>query len=1427
MMIMTAFGSLKEAQELIHEHLYRLDPVGERGFEGFMASALSELTGCAFHVAKSGHQDGSDVRSEPHNLFKIGLEGKQYKPSTSLSLDALLHKITAASSARVPVDLWLLATTRRIDASDREKLHKYGETVGIGIVVLDWPDDMGQLCDLTVICASATDTCNTFFESQPPTEALKLIRRDSSFERMRSEILDRLTQPDVGYDSARLSCERWMVEAQDSLENAKSRLGGHHNLRKSEYGVIPRVEINVQLDEWYSGSHGIAALLGDEGTGKSWAALDWYNALRSSGDGAPLTVFLKAKTIDASDVKSTLANALAAQTGLGSPTFWEKRLALWERSRGRVQILVLVDGLNENFKFTEWADWFQPLFEDNLSGMYRIVVSCWPNWWNGSLAGLTNLTPQPQEIMIGRFNDFELNALLAAMDVNRSDFAGGVLELMRVPRLSSLVARYRQKLQKSGDVTPERVIYEDWKDRRQRRGSKTGLTDPEMKAFVADLGSKLKKDINQAVTRRDVIDNLSDESGKDGLELQPAVTELTSGAWLKPGDNPHTFRVAADRIPFVLGAALMSEIRKERDAAAIEAIIAEFLDPLKAHSLGAAILRAATTIALIEADSSPELRQTLLSNWLDQQNFHVNDFESFWRLAGLDPNLFVDLAETRWLARSGRFLSDEVLIKTLANASVYRDFEKNLRERLTSWLATAWPDPKVGTVLGEVDQTQQDSRLRAAETRANYAEWSASGPADDFTKISLDNKEGWPWLSQRALAVLSYLQRAPFAVVLESWALSRSIMRCAQHSDNVAWLLRLNSEDAHETSEAIHSVIARFKATDHSTSHRAAAYLELAISHVERANTPLVIDQHPIETAMPSDVSGMDTSALYDAAREHLSPSGWKTRDPKNSTALINAVIERGLRENDGALNLLVDHLSDVLIILTQDSRILLRDAISAKLNAIKDPDGEGKVTAGKFKSALLTLRLYDAEPREQSALVLSYGLDGDLDSWLPFLRPITGNEITKPSLNDAPVRHVADWLTYVGERLPKEDIAKLDFLSDLITHADDDVRHGALVLAAHGCNMPALRVFATSSHSSPPPGGDRPNLLHEYWRHRGLLEFYGFVPQAPVSELMSPEHVALIANHRPTDHTVLDHFNEYLRSEFEAMRSGQSWSRPRYWCRYRKAVRGLVEYDLHAILNWLEPWLDNPVGAECALMNEFPVIETMRALSVKAPQTSLKLYEFLTDRSQGGIFSTDGILYYPLEVPESQDAGVLCDKLLEEARTDKSLLEIACAAYKNERVGWLLDQVNRLERSSTPADVAKAYTLLGFCDKDHRADTVWQAFLSRPPLDQWLNGVMRSSAKAYVRNSEAREALTGFWSNRDMGLARHALKRVEETCDLRIGIWFEHLCPDWDDQQYPHRVAMSLATTNLNQATRKDRDSRKKQLFHTPIPHGTMAPWR
>lgn len=272
--------TIAEAQETVLQALFGLPSSGDSGFEGFVAAALTELTGHTFHVTKSGPQGGIDARSAPHNLLQVGAEAKQYSPSTQLPLSHLLHKITDASTASTPVDLWLLAATRRVGASDQRRLHEHGLKLGMGVAVVDCPADLTRLADLAVVCTSARHACNTFFlPSDALSDALERIRQAPGFGANRTRIVDRLTRADTGYASVRIASERWMQEAQTSLPNAKSRLGGHHDLLASVYGVIPRAGINAQLDDWYSSDSGIAALLGDEGMGKTWAALYWHAGL--------------------------------------------------------------------------------------------------------------------------------------------------------------------------------------------------------------------------------------------------------------------------------------------------------------------------------------------------------------------------------------------------------------------------------------------------------------------------------------------------------------------------------------------------------------------------------------------------------------------------------------------------------------------------------------------------------------------------------------------------------------------------------------------------------------------------------------------------------------------------------------------------------------------------------------------------------------------------------------------------------------------------------------------------------------------------------------------------------------------------------------------------------------------------------------------
>ena len=228
--------------------------------------------------------------------------------------------------------------------------------------------------------------------------------------------------------------------------------------------------------------------------------------------------------------------------------------------------------------------------------------------------------------------------------------------------------------------------------------------------------------------------------------------------------------------------------------------------------------------------------------------------------------------------------------------------------------------------------------------------------------------------------------------------------------------------------------------------------------------------------------------------------------------------------------------------------------------------------------------------------------------------------------------------------------------------------------------------------------------------------------------------------------------------------------------------------------------------------MNHFPIIDTMQALKRKAPEISLKIYDMLVEASQRGLWSADGISTFPFEITDSFQADEICQRLLLEAKTDASLLEIAFSACRNNRRGWLFDQIKTLEESENPADIARAYAGLGFCDESVETDELWQTFLSRTPIDGWLKEVLRNSFAAYTRNRSARLALAEFWGTGSDGKARYALKRFEEMCDLRAKLWFDEIGPAFPQGEYRRNVAISLAIPNINQAIKNDKAEKRKR---------------
>ncbi len=192
--------------------LRRLDPAGPRGFEGLLRDLLSTVTGQDFRLLKSGHQGGIDVASERFgNGLTVGLEGKRYGDGTALPLDELKSKLIDAAQSYPGLDLWILATTREISATDQKALTELGGQHGIAVEVLDWPSSPAALPRLGLLCATSPNIVRAHIGDDPGVaDWLASLKRCDGFDAALDRLTEQLTRPDVGYAAARRHLAAWL-----------------------------------------------------------------------------------------------------------------------------------------------------------------------------------------------------------------------------------------------------------------------------------------------------------------------------------------------------------------------------------------------------------------------------------------------------------------------------------------------------------------------------------------------------------------------------------------------------------------------------------------------------------------------------------------------------------------------------------------------------------------------------------------------------------------------------------------------------------------------------------------------------------------------------------------------------------------------------------------------------------------------------------------------------------------------------------------------------------------------------------------------------------------------------------------------------------------------------------------------------------------
>uniref|UniRef100_B0T9H8 NACHT domain-containing protein n=1 Tax=Caulobacter sp. (strain K31) TaxID=366602 RepID=B0T9H8_CAUSK len=1431
----TAPSPLDLAVNVLADRLRALDAAGEASFESLLAEIMTEVTGQRFDLSKSGPQGGGDLRTLPDNRLQVGLEAKRYQAGTSLPYDQLQAKIFDASRQADPVDLWVLAATRYISGTDQQNLRRAGEDLGIAVLVLDWPATAEALPRLAVLCALAPlSLARRLGADRVLAEALSAISADSRFAGLASALVAELTNADIGLAAATRALMVWTRQAQQSLTAARQRLDGYNNLLEGRQ-VADRPGLRQALDAWWETGDGPGALIGDEGHGKTWASLAWWDGLAEAGKDAPLLLFISAREIGSADAETTLAKLVADRTKTRNAAFWRRRLRLWGgRSHQRPRLLLVVDALDQHWSRKDWADFVQPLYDaDHWGGLVSVLVTCRPDPW-AMLGQLSGLAPAPTTILVPPFSDPELDALLDLHGLTRDDFAPAVLTLMAVPRLSLLAIESHAALAESGDVTPERLAYEDWKHRLGRKRQAGPFSDVEFKLFLAQLGAQIR-DAGEAfsLTRAALTTQLTADSGLPKDQLTGAVSEMVDGRWLEPGDQPHHFKVSRERTPFALGMSLAVDLRHADDEAAASARIAEFLDPLKGQSLGVAVLRAAATVSMIDRQIGEAARRAIFRRWLGEQNLSAVDFQALWRLVGQDGEMFFDLAEAYW-SQGSRGLINEILLKTCANSYRFESFATILKSRVSRWMGRVWG-------LGS----------DAVVVQARLAAWSQDPFSADAPP--LEWVPGDPGQAQRRMiGVLSLVPRAEVMDAIGAWALSRALMETPAQMTEMAWVLRENRDDPDEAPQALDALIVRLGATG-PLGQRAARLLQRARGTVSGARLA------PLE---PSDLSGSvkDPSRLLEGL-DLLNPAA--TPPPQAFVPIDANKLRTGMANTPTDAALASQRLALARLDVGQLIKIhheMVATAASRPIEALahltRGLEGDALALSELDRltlAATLTDRVLGAGPEEEPFISVINEARLRLSLWgrttamqVPILDAhlvATGADLSNELINlleqpkdddlsaiferlrpDRPAPVLIGWLQVLIKRSATIAVGGWDGLSLLVVHDDAVVRRLALELACKTINRHAQAALVASAWSS-----DQARHVDE--RAYGSWALIDAQEQTPIAALLDridPQAYGAWLFRCPDDLQALALFGDFVRAALREVShpTKSELTFPRYWNDQEDGLRTLVERD-EAFVTWLEGWLEAWTrDGHADFMETFPLISLSKVLLEARPELGARFWKRTAKALERDIVTRDDVPWLPLWATPSAAVLELRAQAFDVAKTDRDLFDIARGAAKSGRQDWLLERVDEdCERADNPARVARAITVLGFFEDDESLELRWRR-LAQVAEAGWLAGVLAKSRAAYDRNRHARHWFERFLDVESDAEAFAAYELFLHAADGRSRHWARGLLWTRAADKPLRRAHWRANGDRLTKSWTSYRKALDDTLYGTPVCRTTNAPW-
>lgn len=809
-----------------------LKPDGEAGFEGLVAHAIASFMGRHFRVARAGRQHGRDGATNPGS-FDVFFEAKLYSGKPPSTEDLQSKFLSAIQDYHPQLDVWIVACSVPLGENSARDVVITGERFGVTVVILDW--SRHSLPPLAVLLAKVPDAVSEWLagHTTPTLHAaidagLTSLRTHPAYPAALAEI-DRLLSPaTAGWDAARVRNSAWLAATLANQQRARQAFGQFIAPDDPHLSAVIRQHAADQIVAAMSAECApIVALVGDEGTGKTWLSAMAWESVEDRPVFLLFTTDNPAWDVALRDPLRFIARLLMEQSG-GSPLNdaedrWLRRLENWAKGPAAGPRLWLVlDGLNER-ESRAWTALVDKLMELPAGLGLRLLLTSRPAFFHERV--LPRLRGYAiEQITVEPFTAQQVLEALSSRGVDGAAVPDAVREFLCNPRIFSIAVGMLDRV-KPDELTRERLLFEYWSKRYQERNN-LRHNDGDMRRLLISHANAIRevlKNFGQAAAASFRRDLWKQHSGLAQRVTDPTIddelTEVESGRFFQPDpDTEGNYRIRPEGLAYALGLLIIDEIRGAAEIEMPEKIDAA-IDPIRGLDLVADVLLAALGIACIDPKCPDVVAAALIYSLLDVQNLPDASAEIILAYVTTRPAAFIAAAELQWASpRQHRDRSKWLawfLSQKCGHGAVQPLLDAAIRRWLTGWCSEPDRFPRNGLSGDEVEK----EKARHEERRVKIAERKRSLTAVERAFLEKHCHEVFePSLMSidgLALELIAGRSLAPFAEAIVGWQLCDTLsprnFSSTGAEAELSWILRLNPVDLKATGHALHAALAQMQ----------------------------------------------------------------------------------------------------------------------------------------------------------------------------------------------------------------------------------------------------------------------------------------------------------------------------------------------------------------------------------------------------------------------------------------------------------------------------------------------------------------------------------------------------------------------------------------------------------------------------------------